>query len=188
MLRLLRTRPGQFRPGLLHRLQTKRRPEPEQLQFQRVKIRRKWFKPWALAGAVVIYYTCYQFYTASVFGVLGKWLEQEISKMSPKERKKLEKELEDTDAAFYVPLPGTTRAVQSQPYTGTDPEWKQFAKLSRDQKKITSIKATLAEYCKRAIERHPQLSRDFGKEWRVTRAWFDVAYPQRPPPTFERQA
>lgn len=108
--------------------------------------------------------------------------------MSPKERKKLEKEIEETDAAFYVPLPGTTQAVQSLPFKGTDPEWKQFAKMSRDPKKIATIKASLAEYCKKAIEKHPQITRDFGKEWRVTRSWLDVAYPSRPPPTFERQA
>lgn len=107
--------------------------------------------------------------------------------MSPKERKKLEKELEESDPAFYIPLPGTTETVPSPPYKGTDPEWKAFAKLSRDQKKISSIKATLAEFSKKAIENNPQISRQFGKEWKVTRAWLDVTYPLRPPPTFERQ-
>ncbi|KAH6657332.1 hypothetical protein BKA67DRAFT_186298 [Truncatella angustata] len=192
MLRLLRTKPGHFRPGLLQRLQTRpstrRQPDPDQIQLQRVKVRRKWFRPWAFAGAFVVYYTCYQLYTTSVFGVLGKWLDQEFAKMSPKERRKLEKELAEEDTALYIPLPGTTKLVESPPYKGTDPEWKQFAKLSRDPQKIQSIKASLAEYCKKAIEKHPQISHDFGPEWKITRAWLDVAYPQRPPPAFERQA
>lgn len=183
MLRLLRTKPGQFRAGLLQRFKPVRRPDPDQLQFQRVKVRRKWFKPWAFAGAFVVYYVCYQVYTGSVVGILWKWMEQELSQMSSKELEKL-----DEVAPLYIPLPGTTRTVPSLPFKGTDPEWKQFAKLSRDPKKIASIKASLADYCKKAIERHPQISRDFGKEWKVTRSWLDVAYPQRPPPTFERQA
>ncbi|KAK9769515.1 hypothetical protein SCAR479_13826 [Seiridium cardinale] len=187
MLRLLRTRAAQFRPGLLQRIQTRHRPEPAQLQLQRVKVRRKWFKPWAFVGGAVIYFACYQFYTASVFGILGKWLEQEVSRMSPKERKKLEQELEESDAAFYIPLPGTTHAVESQPYKGTDPEWKEFAKLSRDRKKINEIKGSLAQYCQKVIERHPYF-KDVGKEWKITRTWLDVTYPRLPPPTFERRA
>lgn len=123
-----------------------------------------------------------------MFAVIGQFLEKEFSRMSPKERKKLEKELQEADTGLYVPLPGTTETVESPLYKGSDPEWKAFAKLSRDPKKLSSIKASLAEFAKKAIDSNPSISLHFGKEWKISRAWIDVAYPMRPPPTFQRKA
>ncbi|KAI1850972.1 hypothetical protein JX265_007297 [Neoarthrinium moseri] len=186
MLRLLRTKQNLFRPGA-RRLPPNVRPGPDSIQLQRVKIRRKWFRPWIFLGSAAIYYACYQIYTTSVFSILGKWLDEQYANMSAKERKLLEKEIEETDASFFIPLPGTTHMIEPRPYRGSDPEWKQFAQLSRDPKQITDVKYTLAQYVRKAIEGHPIISRDFGKDWKLTRTWFDVNYPQRPPPTFERQ-
>lgn len=189
MLRLLRSQQHLFRPSLRGlRADASARPEPETLQFQRVRIRRKWFRPWAFVGAVTVYYVCYKVYTTSVFGILGKWWDQELAQMSPKERKQLDEEIHtESDDFYFIPLPLTTRMVEPPPYKGTDPEWREFAKLSRDPKRINQVKYTLANHIRQLVESHPVLSREFGRDWKLTRTWFDVNYPRRPPPTFERQ-
>ncbi|KAI0126977.1 hypothetical protein BJ170DRAFT_684548 [Xylariales sp. AK1849] len=187
MLRFIRSKPA-IRAFGAKRANSTPGPQPEIVQLQRVKIRQKWFKPWHFVGAVAVYYACYQIYTTSVYGVLGKWLDEQFSQMSPSEQRKLQKEMDEEEGpTLFVPLPWTTRMVEPQPYKGTDPEWRNFAKFSRNQQLIADVKGTLTEAVRSAIERHPTFGAYYGKEWKVQRSWLDLYFPLRPPPTYERQ-
>ncbi|KAK8112256.1 uncharacterized protein PG998_008713 [Apiospora kogelbergensis] len=107
--------------------------------------------------------------------------------MSPQERKQLKKELEEDESdPFTIPLPLTTQMVQPPPYKGSDPEWKMFIKIAKDQDAMDNIRKTLAESARMAIANHPQLKR-FGRDLKVRKYWLDFHFPYRPPPTFERQ-
>ena len=52
-----------------------------------------------------------------------------------------EKELEeDEEKPLFIPFPGTTKQLKSQPYRGSDPEWQEFIKFSKDQELAKSVR------------------------------------------------
>lgn len=42
------------------------------------------------------------------------------------------KELMEANEPLFIPFPGTTREVKPRPYRGSDPEWQEFVKFSKD--------------------------------------------------------
>ena len=56
-------------------------------------------------------------------------------------------EVEEEDAIF-LPFPGTIKEIEQKPYRGTDPEWQEFLKFSKDiglNKKVKSELLRLSE-------------------------------------------
>lgn len=51
-----------------------------------------------------------------------------------------EEEDEEEDDDLFIPLPLTTKQVVPQPYSGSDPEWREFLRVSRDQELQANIK------------------------------------------------
>ncbi|KAI0008130.1 hypothetical protein F4779DRAFT_618893 [Xylariaceae sp. FL0662B] len=182
MFRLFRSPRGILRLGA--RVHGTQGPQPQVIQIQRVKIRRKWFKPMRFVIAAGIYYGCYQIYTISVFGTLGKWLDQQMSQMSKKEREEIEAEEADP---MFIPFPLTTKMVEPLPYRSTDPEWQEFVKISRNDKLMGTVRDNLAELALRAVKSHPILIQKCGTEARVGKRWLDIQFPAKPPPTFTRK-
>lgn len=41
---------------------------------------------------------------------------------------------EEDEKALFIPFPGTTQQLKPVPYKGSDPEWQEFIKFSKDQK------------------------------------------------------
>jgi hypothetical protein len=41
---------------------------------------------------------------------------------------------EEDPKPLFIPFPGTTKQLKPKPYRGTDPEWQEFIKFSKDQK------------------------------------------------------
>lgn len=61
----------------------------------------------------------------------------------------IEKNLGKSDEAFeplFIPFPGTIKELKPQPYRGSDPEWQEFIKISRDLKLSQKIRGTLRMY------------------------------------------
>lgn len=130
--------------------------------------------------------------TAAFYMILARsflvWVDEE--EMTEAERQELEDEAEDSiviPIEGFIPLPGSTRTVQPLPYRSTDPEWREFLKISRDRSLGSSIRASLAEIACRAVSRHALLVSRWGKDATVSKYWLDIYYPFRPPPTFVRQ-
>lgn len=86
------------------------------------------YRNFFLGGAVV--YGCYAAYTTVVLSPVARWVEDEEEKLTAEERKALE---EGTDATAFIAFPLTTHAVQPPPYSGRDPEWLEFVKLSKNK-------------------------------------------------------
>ncbi|KAK8012873.1 hypothetical protein PG991_010248 [Apiospora marii] len=187
MLGLFRSRPNILALGSrISKFKTG--PEPQTIRLQRVKIRRRWFKPWHFLGACMAYYVAYNVYTRAVSGQIGKLLEQQIASMSPQERKQLKKDMEEDDSGpLTIPLPLTTKLVEPMPYRGTDPEWQMFIKVAKDKDLMESIRKSLAEMARTALQNHPQIKQRFGRNMSVRRHWLELHFPYRPPPTFERR-
>ena len=40
---------------------------------------------------------------------------------------------EEEDKPLFIPFPGTTKQLKPVPYRGSDPEWQEFIKFSKDQ-------------------------------------------------------
>ena len=41
---------------------------------------------------------------------------------------------EEDHKPMFIPFPGTTKQLKAKPYRGSDPEWQEFIKFSKDQK------------------------------------------------------
>ena len=78
-----------------------------------------------VAYAVTVYIGI-QLYDRLVLGPLDKAAEEVEKEMT-------EEELMEADNPFFIPFPGTTKELKPKPYRGTDPEWKEFVKFSKDR-------------------------------------------------------
>ena len=112
-----------------------------------------------------------------------------------------EEEMKATPPLF-IPFPGTTEQLEPQPYRGSDPEWQEFIKFSKDQAEGKRVRGEhvfeglpacvnvlldiLANYVLTSAESHPILNIRCGKGMKLRRRWLDVDFPQTAPPEFVR--
>ncbi|KAI1170020.1 hypothetical protein F4777DRAFT_149659 [Nemania sp. FL0916] len=87
---------------------------------------------------------------------------------------------------YFIPFPGFTQEVQPPPYRGADPEWRAFVKINRDPELQAEIRAALAELVRSRLQ-HPVAVSRWGSTPKISKYWFDVEYPLKPPPEFFRQ-
>lgn len=71
---------------------------------------------------MLTYATLYAIFTTVVFSPLDKLdLDEETAK-----------EMDDQGGSIFIPFPGTIKQVQPVPYRGSDPEWQEYVKFSKD--------------------------------------------------------
>ena len=46
----------------------------------------------------------------------------------------------EEEKPLFIPFPGTTTQLPPQPYRGTDPEWQEFIKFSKDQAQAKRVR------------------------------------------------
>ncbi|KAI0421764.1 hypothetical protein F5X98DRAFT_222046 [Xylaria grammica] len=156
-------------------------PQPQVVQIQRVKFRTKRFKPYSILLRVAACYAFYQIITRALVVMVD---EAELE-LTEEERQEIE---EEEIEPMFIPFPGFTQTVESQPYRSTDPEWRAYVQVSRNQALLTSMRGGLADIVLRAVSSHPLLlPKEDREDARVSKYWLDVQYPLRPPPTFLRQ-
>ncbi|KAI0169969.1 hypothetical protein GGR52DRAFT_552387 [Hypoxylon sp. FL1284] len=176
MLRFLRSRPSTLSLGA--RVHGAHTPSAQTFQVQRVRIRKRWFKPMNLVMAGCVYYACYRVYMAAVF---RPWAESDETTTAAEEAE------EDEWPGYAIPLPFTTRMVDSPPYKGTDPEWQTYIKLNKNKELLLNVRADLAELVRKTATMSSSLVRRCGPEMKVGKYWLDIQYPFRPPPGFVRK-
>ncbi|RDW87584.1 hypothetical protein BP5796_03278 [Coleophoma crateriformis] len=93
---------------------------------------------------------------------------------------------EEEEDGLFIPFPGTTKMLRPVPYRGSDPEWQEFVKFSKDPALGKSIREELAQHVRGMAERHPVLRMRCGKGIQLRRYWLDIDYPPVPPPEYER--
>ncbi|XXH06133.1 hypothetical protein Hte_012578 [Hypoxylon texense] len=106
---------------------------------------------------------------------------EQKKQMTRKEREELE---EDMIEAIFIPLPFTTKIMDSPPYKSSDPEWQAFVKVSKDWKLRRSIQDSLADLVRKAAQASPALVQRCGADMKLGRYWLEIHYPNRPPPVF----
>ncbi|KAI1772094.1 hypothetical protein F4818DRAFT_187795 [Hypoxylon cercidicola] len=195
MFRFLRSRPNPFSLGA--RVHGAHSPSPGIIQIQRVKIRRKWFKPMNFVIAGCVYYACYRVYEASVFRTFSDWDDAQEKQMTRKERddaqekqmtrKEREELEEDLLEPIFIPLPFTTQLVDSPPYKSTDPEWQGFIKFNKNRELVRRVQGELADLVRKTAQANSSLVYRCGGDMKLGRYWLDIQYPSRPPPIFVRK-
>ena len=88
-----------------------------------------------MIGCAAIY-ICGNAYSKVVFDPLAKALDDGADL----ELRDQEREDEEEDASFFIPFPGTTRQLEPKPYRGSDPEWQEFVKFSKDQERAKRVR------------------------------------------------
>lgn len=51
-----------------------------------------------------------------------------------------EEEEEEIHKPMFIPFPGTTKQLKPKAYRGSDPEWQEFIKFSKDQKLAQKVR------------------------------------------------
>ncbi|KAI0466610.1 hypothetical protein F4859DRAFT_496759 [Xylaria cf. heliscus] len=156
--------------------------QPEVVRIQRVKFRRKKRR---ISGTVLMWAGGAYILYVGLTRVLNALVDEVDEEMTEQERQEFE---ETADEPIFIPFPGFTQMVEPVPYRRTDPEWQAYVKVSQDPALLIAIRRALAEMARRAIIKHPIITKHIGsKDVKISKYWLDIQYPFKPPPTFVRQ-
>jgi hypothetical protein len=86
-----------------------------------------------VATTVITVYVCWQIYSRVVIEPFDRAL-TEATKDIPEEDE------EEIHKPMFIPFPGTTKELKPKPYRGSDPEWQEFIKFSKDQKLAQKVR------------------------------------------------
>ncbi|KAF8860049.1 hypothetical protein BDZ45DRAFT_703998 [Acephala macrosclerotiorum] len=183
MFRSFTARRSIFSTGRLPLRVESRRQRGHIVNVQSVRfVKPKWpsrLKSFAVYSIVV--YACFQVYWKVIVDPLEKAADEVLEELPDDELDEA-----DLDKPFFIPLPGTTKQLKPVPYKGSDPEWQEFIKFSKNQKLAQKIREDLANYVTHLASKHPVLSIRCGKNMKLRRFWLDMDFPQHAPPAFER--
>ncbi len=79
---------------------------------------------------IIGFYACYQLYSKLILDPLESAASEAIKNLSEEEIREMESE---EQKPFFIPFPGTTKQLPPKPYKGSDPEWQEFVKFSKDK-------------------------------------------------------
>lgn len=152
----------------------------------------------------IVVYACSVFYAQIVLVPLDKAITKAVKGLPA-----VEDDGKDAVQSIFMPFPLTTKKIRPPPYSGRDPEWQAFIKLSKDKEANTSMRSALyrtplrrvcpgcradcsgarledlAEIVRNEVGRS-QLAQRLGSPIKVRRWWLDAEYPFGPPPEYRR--
>jgi len=86
----------------------------------------------------------------------------------------------------FFPFPLTTVRHPPQPYAGSDPEWREFIRISRDRAFQQEMRDHIANIALTAVRTSPVFGMMYGQDAQIKKYWLDIDYPYRAPPLYER--
>lgn len=95
-------------------------------------------------------------------------------------------EEEDMSEPLFIPVLGTTHLQPPRPYRGSDPEWQEFVKFSKDVPLQNHVRQDLAQLVTRAVASNPGVKLRAGEDMKVRRYWLDIDFPRGPPAEYMR--
>lgn len=87
--------------------------------------------------------------------------------------------------AVFLPLT-FPREIPPSFYKGSDEAWQSFVALSHDKPKIKELRNTLAGIVGQNLSQLREIQKFLGTDIRPRRYWLDLAFPDGPPPEYER--
>lgn len=86
---------------------------------------------------------------------------------------------------IFVPMTWL-RKCEMEYYSGDDPEWQEFVKLSKDLKQAKAVKSRLTERVWSDLNNYPLITRLTGRPFTVHATWLDFDFPYEAPVEYER--
>ncbi|KAI9647991.1 hypothetical protein NHQ30_002619 [Ciborinia camelliae] len=161
------------------RLNAQRHASSSASDIQVVRFKKPPFNPKNAAITIIVAIASFEIYTRLVLAPFDKAAE-EASKHIPEE------EWQEAAQPLFIPFPGTTKELPAFPYKGTDPEFQEFMRISKDAELLQKLRVDLAEFMRDFASKTPGIVRFAGKNMKTRRLWLDIDFPKFPPPTFER--
>lgn len=94
-----------------------------------------------LLGTTLGLLILYNAFKRTVLAPLDKAAE-DIEQSLDEDTKKEVGMTEDDNDSFFLPFPGTIKQVQERPFRGSDPEWQEYVKFSKDAKLGKRVRGT----------------------------------------------
>lgn len=94
-------------------------------------------------------------------------------------------EEEDDEDILFIPL-GYPKIIPGEYYSGTDPEWLEFAKIAQDNKALADTKESLVKLVSNAASKNPALATNLGDSIQLMSYWIMHEFPYRAPPEYVR--
>lgn len=91
-----------------------------------------------MVGTTIVFYALYK---AAVFDPLQRFADDLDKNMDDATKKALEAAEEESDTGLFLPFPLTLKMIKPPPYRGSDPEWQEFIKISKDVELRKTIKS-----------------------------------------------
>jgi len=135
---------------------------------------------------LLVYYMMWKIFYNYVIRPFLELEEEEWDSLSEKEKKDLEKLVQDTEGGdgpiLFLAFPFTMKKEEQPLYDGADPVWKVYRDFAKDEKAKEQIKQLLVNGMVQAIAKNPVYSSHTGKGPKVVHQWLVIGYPSRPPP------
>jgi hypothetical protein len=95
-------------------------------------------------------------------------------------------DLDKQKGGVFIPITWLTKRKREF-YSGSDPEWKEFVKLSNDKERVKAVKAKLCSaVCEEVSRKNGNAILITGKPLTVRMSWLDFHFPLSAPPEYER--
>ncbi|KAI4730786.1 hypothetical protein E4T49_01138 [Aureobasidium sp. EXF-10728] len=127
-----------------------------------------------------IYTTCLVGYVWYFFPEL----EIEIQEGGDEEVQISDSEFADENSLF-IPLTWAKKLPRSF-YKGSDPEWQEFVKVSKDKARHKKIQSELVKIVYDTAQKHPAFVKQLGRDTKVGQCWLDIIFPDGPPQEYAR--
>ena len=92
-----------------------------------------------------------------------------------------DEEFEGDEDALFIPFSWPKQQPRTF-YKGSDPEWQEFIKLSKDPQRHKDIQRRLVSNIRSELSQHPQASRILGQiDHKKGKFWLEISFPEGPP-------
>ncbi|KAL4889147.1 hypothetical protein BDV59DRAFT_195962 [Aspergillus ambiguus] len=159
---------------------------------RQVKFKRPWIRKFL--STCLLYGTAFHLWSSFVLIQFDDTLHDADAAQEPqagnrgsvKDRDATDESEESADSEpIFIPL-GWPRLRKGELYVASDPEWKEFAKISRDREKLQALREELTSIVLSDASRSNMLLGALGGPLTVTGSWLVHHFPHRSPPLYSR--
>ncbi|KAG9995388.1 hypothetical protein KCU78_g17964, partial [Aureobasidium melanogenum] len=87
--------------------------------------------------------------------------------------------------SLFIPLTWAKKLPRTF-YKGSDPEWQEFVKVSKDKARHKKIQSELVKIVYDTAQKHPAFVKQLGRDTKVGQCWLDIIFPDGPPQEYAR--
>ncbi|KAK3987674.1 hypothetical protein QBC44DRAFT_331046 [Cladorrhinum sp. PSN332] len=158
-------------------------PTGQVVRVQRVRLKPR--RRFRFLGFIIKSFIVVQVLDKVVLAPFYKFWDEHAEELEEERRKQVAKDGEE-EVLLFIPFPLTLEKFDAQPYSGRDPEWQEFVRISKDRKLLNKIRQDTANLVFRAVENNPIIGFRFGKDMKIRRYWMDLDFPYKAPPEYQR--